>query len=168
MAAAKASPFSKLKVAFAEMGESIGAVLLPAAEKMAEILAWLAAKVQEMPGWLKGAGVAIALLAAAIGPLLWMLGSMAQGLRAIKDAWDVARRVLRIGTWKTETAAIEANTIALGQNSAARAGNAAAGVGGIAAPLGVPGTQMSSGGKWGGWTGFSHSPPAWLPLELGR
>ena len=48
-----------------------------------------------------------------------------QGFRALKETLDVAKRLLRVGTWQSETAAIVEQTAAIEANTAARSTNSA-------------------------------------------
>lgn len=76
LAETKADPFDKLRVAFGELAESLGTFLVPVMETLAEHLADLAAWLEDLsPGWRKLA-VYGALAAAALGPVLSIVGTM--------------------------------------------------------------------------------------------
>lgn len=76
LAETKADPFDKLRVAFGELAESLGTFLVPVMETLAEHLADLAAWLEDLsPGWRKLA-VYGALAAAALGPVLSIVGAM--------------------------------------------------------------------------------------------
>ena len=128
-----------------DLGAEIGAVLVPAISKVVGWLTGLAKGINSLPGFMKSAIVYIGLFAAAMGPLLWAFGSAVQGIKAMRDAWKLAKRLLRIGTWQAETTAINLNTTAVERNSIARGKNAliapgSAGAGAVATGASTIGT----------------------------
>jgi hypothetical protein len=76
MAAEKATPFDKFKVAVGEAAESIGTILLPFVEKAAMWIAALAQKFENMSPTMRKVVVIIGLIAAALGPILMMVGTL--------------------------------------------------------------------------------------------
>lgn len=73
----------KMKSAIESMAISIGDVLAPHIRKAAELLAFLADKFANMPGWVKTAVVGLGVFAAALGPLILATGAFTGALGSI-------------------------------------------------------------------------------------
>ncbi|MBU6948738.1 phage tail tape measure protein [Staphylococcus haemolyticus] len=73
----------KMKSAIESMAISIGDVLAPHIRKAAELLAFLADKFANMPGWVKTAVVGLGVFAAALGPLILATGAFTAALGSI-------------------------------------------------------------------------------------
>lgn len=73
----------KMKSAIESMAISIGDVLAPHIRKAAELLAYLADKFANMPGWVKTAVVGLGVFAAALGPLILATGAFTAALGSI-------------------------------------------------------------------------------------
>lgn len=73
----------KMKSAIESMAISIGDVLAPHIRKAAELLAFLADKFANMPGWVKTAVIGLGVFAAALGPLILATGAFTAALGSI-------------------------------------------------------------------------------------
>lgn len=108
-------PIKQLKNAWGDFLEQIGAIIMPIAAKVAGALSSVVAVLQAMdPRWQKLL-VSVAAIAAAIGPLCMLLGSLSKALPLLKSGF--AMLVAPIGLVKAGihslTAAIAANPIGL-------------------------------------------------------
>lgn len=108
-------PIKQLKNAWGDFLEQIGAIIMPITAKVAGALSSVVAALQAMdPRWQKLL-VSVAAIAAAIGPLCMLLGSLSKALPLLKSGF--AMLVAPIGLVKTGihalTAAIAANPIGL-------------------------------------------------------
>lgn len=108
-------PIKQLKNAWGDFLEQIGAIIMPIAAKVAGALSSVVAVLQTMdPRWQKLL-VSVAAIAAAIGPLCMLLGSLSKALPLLKSGF--AMLVAPIGLVKAGihslTAAIAANPIGL-------------------------------------------------------
>lgn len=108
-------PIKQLKNAWGDFLEQIGAIIMPIAAKVAGALSSVVAVLQAMdPRWQKLL-VSVAAVAAAIGPLCMLLGSLSKALPLLKSGF--AMLVAPIGLVKAGihslTAAIAANPIGL-------------------------------------------------------
>ncbi|MBQ4902314.1 MULTISPECIES: hypothetical protein [Alistipes] len=108
-------PIKQLKNTWGDFLEQIGAIIMPIAAKVAGALSSVVAVLQAMdPRWQKLL-VSVAAVAAAIGPLCLLLGSLSKALPLLKTGF--AMLVAPIGLVKTGihalTAAIAANPIGL-------------------------------------------------------
>ena len=108
-------PIKQLKNAWGDFLEQIGAIIMPIAAKVAGALSSVVAVLQAMdPRWQKLL-VSVAAIAAAIGPLCMLLGSLSKALPLLKSGF--AMLVTPIGLVKAGihslTAAIAANPIGL-------------------------------------------------------
>ena len=108
-------PIKQLKNAWGDFLEQIGAIIVPIAAKVAGALSSVVAVLQTMdPRWQKLL-VSVAAIAAAIGPLCMLLGSLSKALPLLKSGF--AMLVAPIGLVKAGihslTAAIAANPIGL-------------------------------------------------------
>lgn len=138
--------FAELKDAAAEFGAKAVPLVTPVLHVFTDILK----VVGDLPGPVKGALLVLGTAASVIGPGLWALGSMAEGIKTLQGAF----RAVKTALTTADTLAIEANTAAVEANTIARGQNASAppvGSTGTAPPLGAPGTQMVANGKWAGW-----------------
>ncbi|HEC2212709.1 TPA: phage tail tape measure protein [Staphylococcus delphini] len=73
----------KMKSAFESLAISIGDVLAPHLRRLADFLAALATKFNNMPGWSKTAVVGIGLFAAALGPVILATGLFTSAIGSI-------------------------------------------------------------------------------------
>lgn len=108
-------PIKQLKNAWGDFLEQIGAIIMPIAAKVAGALSSVVAVLQAMdPRWQKLL-VSVAAIAAVIGPLCMLLGSLSKALPLLKSGF--AMLVAPIGLVKAGihslTAAIAANPIGL-------------------------------------------------------
>lgn len=108
-------PIKQLKNAWGDFLEQIGAIIMPIAAKVAGALSSVVAVLQAMdPRWQKLL-VSVTAIAAAIGPLCMLLGSLSKALPLLKSGF--AMLVAPIGLVKAGihslTAAIAANPIGL-------------------------------------------------------
>lgn len=89
LAATKADPFAKMKVAFGELGEAVGTFLVPAMETLASKITGLLAALENLSPFWRKIAIGVALVAAAAGPLVFLLGSMARSVTALTAAYNV-------------------------------------------------------------------------------
>jgi uncharacterized membrane protein YgcG len=87
LAETKADPFDKLKVALGELGETAGEFLVPVLQFIADKLTAVAEWLQNLSPFWRKAAIAVALVAAAAGPLLWVLGSIVTVAPAVAAAF---------------------------------------------------------------------------------
>lgn len=143
-----------------EAATAMGVSLLPAissiigvAAKLAEGLSWVVSVASKLPAPVLAIGIGFAGLLAAAGPLLFLIGGMAQGVSSLIPLYTM---------WATRGTAVAASNVAI----AVTATPAAAGITamGLAAGLAakgilVIGVAMASWqvGKWiGEWTGLTN------------
>ena len=102
-----AGSMAKLKNSFADIAEDLGSTLLPVVQTFAKALSWLVDIFNAIPGPLKGMAVGFLALVAAVGPLLWMIGGIAQGIAALRGALvilRVATMMQTVAQWLLNTA----------------------------------------------------------------
>lgn len=108
-------PIKQLKNAWGDFLEQIGAIIMPIAAKVAGALSSVVAVLQAMDSRWQKLLVSVAAIAAAIGPLCMLLGSLSKALPMLKSGF--AMLVAPIGLVKVGihslTAAIAANPIGL-------------------------------------------------------
>lgn len=105
-----------------DMAASFGEELLPVVKDVLGVAKPMLGFFKDLPGPVKTATIVVGGLFAVIGPSLWMLGAMADGIKAVRDAWGWIRTSKTV----TDTAAITANTAAVEANTIARGKNALA------------------------------------------
>lgn len=102
-----AGKMAKLKNSFADLTESLGDVLLPVVGAVTDMLDGLMGILNALPGQLKGVAIGGLAVVAAIGPLLWMAGGIANGITAINSAMTLfggAAKLAAAGQWLLNTA----------------------------------------------------------------
>lgn len=107
-----------------DMAASFGEALLPVVKDVLGVAKPMLGFFKDLPGPVKTATIVLGGLFAVIGPSLWMLGAMADGIRAVRDAWGwirTSKTVTDTAAIAANTAAVEANTIARGKNALAPA-----------------------------------------------
>ena len=130
-----------MKGSVESLGITFGEILAPAIRTAAGAVKWLADTLAGMPGWLQKVVVSVAVLAAALGPLLVITGKVLTGFQAIRNftfARSVAAPGVGGGTVKpgvgglraigaggvaqtnANTAAEQRNTMATNANTAAQ------------------------------------------------
>jgi hypothetical protein len=148
-----------------DMAASWGQELLPVAKEMLGVAKPMLDFFESLPGPVKTTAVALSGLFAVIGPSLWMIGAMADGIKTIKNVVEwmrPAKVAADTAAIAANTAAVEANTIARGLNAATppvgssgvvpslvgTGGAAAGGLGalGTAGAIGVAGASAVLGG----------------------
>lgn len=82
-----ATPFQKMALTMDDLGESVGAVLAPMLTKLADVAARVADWFNNLSPAAKDIAVKIALVAAAIGPLLIIGGKLVSAIGAISNAF---------------------------------------------------------------------------------
>lgn len=113
--ATTAAKLNQTKEAAREVGIMFGEVILPPLAKMAEGFKNLLGKLSQTNPALKAVVVVLTLMAAAIGPLLMALGSMARGLSVATGAWAKHTTAVSLGHAATirATIATKAHTVAM-------------------------------------------------------
>ena len=113
--ATTAAKLNQTKEAAREVGIMFGEVVLPPLAKMAEGFKNLLGKLSKTNPALKTVVVVLTLMAAAIGPLLMALGSMARGLSVATGAWAKHTTAVSLGHAATirATIATKAHTVAM-------------------------------------------------------
>lgn len=111
-----ASPMQRLGVAFGDIAEKVGALLIPFLEKLSGV-------VQKVVGWFEGLSpegqklaVTIGLIAAAVGPALIVFGKMVTAFGAITQAWDKLKLAFAANPWVLVAAAVVALVVVIVKN----------------------------------------------------
>lgn len=111
--ATTAAKLNQTKEAAREVGIMFGEVVLPPLAKMAEGFKNLLGKLSQTNPALKAVVVVLTLMAAAIGPLLMALGSMARGLSVVTKAWSLHKAAVDLGRKATIKATVTAKANAV-------------------------------------------------------
>jgi TP901 family phage tail tape measure protein len=111
--ATTAAKLNQTKEAAREVGIMFGEVILPPLAKMAEGFKNLLGKLSQTNPALKAVVVVLTLMAAAIGPLLMALGSMARGLSVVTKAWSLHKAAVDLGRKATIKATVTAKANAV-------------------------------------------------------
>ena len=119
-----------------DLAAAWGQELLPVVKDVLGVAKPVLGFFSELPGPVKLTAIALGGLFAVIGPSLWMLGGMAEGLKTVKSAWSAIRTAFTTA----DSAAIAANTAAVEANTAARIANAGA------PAVGAAGTAATAAG----------------------
>jgi hypothetical protein len=91
LAETSADPYAKLSVAFGELAESVGVMLVPMLEGLTSKLTGLAEWLENLSPLQRKLAVGFAIAAAAAGPLLWALGTTLQVIAALSKAHILLR-----------------------------------------------------------------------------
>lgn len=113
-AKAGAGPLQQLKNRLGDLGESIGELILPTVLQLADKISGLVAFLQKLSPETKKTAIAFVGAAAAIGPVLFILGGVAASFSAIFSAMTLVAGL--INPWTLAFAALAAIGIAIYRN----------------------------------------------------
>lgn len=111
-----ASPMTELKLAFNDMAESLGEVLMPFIRKAADFLTDLASKFKGLSPEARKWIVTIGGIAAAIGPLLIVGGKLVSAFGQIGKAFSVLSKLMMANPWVLLIAATVALVVIIVKN----------------------------------------------------